>query len=283
MALAYAPGVTSRPPAFGGFSDVDATEASGEYASLLDAIRAQPAVREWKERTFAALEPRPGAVLLDLGCGTGEDVLALARLVAPGGRAIGVDASAAMVAEARRRADAAGAGATVEFLHADAHALTLPDDAVDGARVERVLQHLDDPGRAVAELARVVRPGGRVVAAEPDWGTFVIDSDDPAIAAVVAAAAARRLRSPGVGRTLRRRFLEAGLERVEVATRALVISDGAASDTVFDVPGAVQRAVEDGDLDPGRAAAWLDGVARAAASGRGLASLTAFLAVGAVP
>lgn len=275
--------MTSRPPAFGGFSDVDATGASGDYASLLDAIRAQPAVREWKERTFAALEPRPGAVLLDLGCGTGEDVLALARLVGSGGRAIGVDASAAMVAEARRRADAAGAGAAVEFLHAGANALTLPDDAVDGARVERVLQHLDDPGGAIAELARVVRPGGRVVAAEPDWGTFVIDSDDPAIAAVVAAAAARRLRSPGVGRTLRRRFLEAGLERVEVATRALVITDRAASDTVFDVPGAVRRAVEDGDLDPDRAAAWLDGVARAGAAGRGLASLTAFLAVGTVP
>jgi SAM-dependent methyltransferase len=272
--------VTSRPPAYGGFSDVDATGASGEYASLLDAIRAQPAVREWKERTFAALEPRPGAVLLDLGCGTGEDVLALARLVAPGGRAIGVDASAAMVAEARRRA--AGTGAAAEFLCSDAHALSLPDAAVDGARVERVLQHLDDPAGAIAELARVVRPGGRVVAAEPDWGTFVIDSDDPAVAAVVAAAAARRLRSPDVGRTLRRRFLEAGLERVEVATRALVISDRAASDTVFDVPGAVRRAVEDGDLDPSRAATWLDGVARAAAAGRGLASLTAFLAVGAV-
>ena len=146
-----------------------------------------------------------------------------------------------------------------------------------------MLQHLDDPGGAIAELARVVRPGGRVVAAEPDWGTFVIDSDDPHVAAVVAAAAARRLRSPDVGRTLRRRFLEAGLELVEVTTRALVISDRAASDTVFDVPGAARRAVEDGDIDPGRAAIWLDGAARAAAAGRGLASLTAFLAVGSVP
>ena len=264
--------MSNRPPAFGGFSDVDATGASGAYASLLDTIRAQPAVREWKERTFAALEPRPGAVLLDLGCGTGEDVLALADRVAPGGRAIGVDASAQLVAEARRRA--AEAGVSVEFVHCDAHALALPDDAVDGARVERVLQHLDDPGRAVGELARVVRPGGRVVAAEPDWGTFVIDSDDPEISAVVSAAAARRLRSPGVGRTLRRLFLAAGLERVGLTSRALIITDRAASDMVFDVPGAARRAVEDGELDESRAAAWLDG--------RGLASLTAFMAVGTV-
>lgn len=267
--------MSNRPPAFGGFSDVDATGASGEYASLLDAIRAQPAVREWKERTFAALAPRPGAVLLDLGCGTGEDVLALAGLVAPGGRAIGVDASAEMVAEARRRAAGTGTGSAVEFVHCDAHALALPDDAVDGARVERVLQHLDDPGRAVAELARAVRPGGRVVAAEPDWGTFVIDSDDAEIAAVVSAAAARRLRSSGVGRTLRRLFLEAGLEQVELTTRALIITDRAASDMVFDVPGAVRRAVEDGDLDEAQATAWLES--------RGLASLTAFMVVGTVP
>ncbi len=245
-------------------------------------MRAQPAVQEWKERTFAALEPRPGAVLLDVGCGTGEDVRALGRRVAPGGRAIGVDSSAAMVAEARSRS-AGEAPGTVEFLRSDAHELALPDGSVDGARVERVLQHLAEPGRALAEMARVVRQGGRVVAAEPDWGTFVIDSDDPWVAARVAAAAARRLRSPFVGRTLRRLFMEAGLEDVEVTTRSLVIADGSASATVFDVRGAARRAVDDGDLGADRAAAWLDRVADASAAGRGLASLTAFLAVGRIP
>src|SRR5262245_59310786 len=132
-------------------------------------------------------------------------------------------------------------------------------------------------------MARVVRPGGRVVAAEPDWGTFTVDSDDPGIAAVVAAAQARRFRSPGVGRTLRRRFAAAGLEGVAVAARSLVITDGPAAATVFDVRGAALTAVEDGALDAGAAAAWIDGVDRAAAAGRGLTSLTAFLAVGRVP
>ena len=55
------------------------TGAPDDYAALLDAVRAQPAVQEWKKRTFAALEPVPCAVLLDVGCGNGEDVRALAR------------------------------------------------------------------------------------------------------------------------------------------------------------------------------------------------------------
>ncbi len=272
----------SGPPAFGGFSDVNGTGAPGEYAALLDAVRAQPAVQDWKERTVAALDPVPGAVLLDVGCGTGEDVRALARRVVPGGRAIGVDSSEGLVAEARLRSAGEVVGA-VEFLRADAHGLPLASGSVDGARVERVLQHLADPGRAVAEMARVVRAGGRVVAAEPDWGTLVVDSDDPWVAGRVAAAAAHRLRSPAVGRTLRRLFAEARIEDVQVTATSLVITDGPAAATVFDLRGAAWRAVEDGDLAPDRAAAWLDGVARASTAGRGLASLTAFLAVGRAP
>ncbi len=134
------------PPEFEGFADIDRTGRTASYADYLDQVRGLEAVAEWKERSFAALAPRPGAVLVDVGCGTGEDVRTLARLVAPGGRAIGVDASEAMVAEARRRADAAGEAA-VEFLRSDVRSLPLPDAAVNGCRAERVLQHLEDAGR----------------------------------------------------------------------------------------------------------------------------------------
>jgi hypothetical protein len=72
------------PPALGASQMSTGRGAPDDYAALLDAVRAQPAVQEWKERTFAALEPVPGAVLLDVGCGAGEDS-ALTRRVHPFG------------------------------------------------------------------------------------------------------------------------------------------------------------------------------------------------------
>ena len=186
-----------------------------------------------------------------------------------------------MIAEARRRAAAAG-DAPVEFRRADAAALGLPDDSVDGARVERVLQHLDDPAAAVAEMARAVRPGGRVVAAEPDWGSLVIDAGDPASAAQVAAAAAGRLRSGLVGRRLRRIMLDAGLDEVEVAARTLLITDAEQAIAVFDLPDAAARAVAGGGLPEAQAAEWLEALARDGAEGRVLVAMTAFMAAGRV-
>jgi SAM-dependent methyltransferase len=270
------------PPEFRGFSDVDRTGRAGVYADYLDQVRGLEAVAEWKERSFAALAPRPGAVLLDVGCGTGEDVRTLARRVVPGGRAIGVDASEGMVAEARRRAAAEGAEGA-EFVRADVRALPLGDGAADGSRAERVLQHLDDPAAAIAEMARIVRPGGRVVAAEPDWGTLVIDSGDAEAAAEVATAAGLRLRSGLVGRSLRRLFAEAGLEEVTAVARTLVVTDRARADMLFDLTGAARQAVADGRLAARRADGWLADLAAAEAEGRLLVAMTAFMAVGRVP
>lgn len=265
-------------PEFGGFSDVDATGAAGGYAAYLDGARAIDAVAVWKERSFALLEPRPGAVLVDVGCGTGDDVLALAGRVAPGGRVIGIDASAAMIDEARRRAG--GRPGAAEFRVADARDTGLADASVDGCRAERTLQHLDRPGEAVCEMARVVRPGGRVVVAEPDWGTLVVDPGDPGVGRAVAAAAAGRVRSPSAGRALRRLLVEAGLTDVGVAARTLVLTDRRHAEALLDLEGAVRAAVADGDLDRARAGDWRAELARAGSDGRFLAAMTAFMAWG---
>lgn len=267
-----------RPPDFGGFSDVDATGGAPDYAGYLDSVRDVGAVAEWKERSFALLELHPGAMVLDVGCGTGDDVRALAARVAPGGRAIGVDASAAMVAEARRR----GEGAGVEFRVSDAVRLELPDASVDAARCERTLQHLDRPAGAVAELARVVRSGGRVVVAEPDWETLVVDPGDAATGREVARAAAGRVRSGRVGRRLRGMLVDAGLAEVEVTARVLIVLGLAQAHMLFDIDGALDEAVAAGRVTSAAASAWREVGARADGRGRHLAAMTAFMAWGRV-
>lgn len=267
-------------PDLGGFADVDRTDAPGALTGYLDAVRGVGAVAEWKRLSLDLLEPRPGAVLLDVGCGTGEDVLALADLVAPGGRVLGLDRSATMLEEARRRV---GDRPDVGFREGDAADLPLPDADLDGARAERVLLHVDDPAAVVREMLRVVRPGGRVVVAEPDWSTLVIDAPDPATGRVVAGAASARFRSPFVGQTLRRLLRQAGAEDVAVAARTLLIDDPATAEGLFQIEDAARRAVDDGLLEAAEARAWLDGVGRAGAAGDLLVAMTAFMVSGRRP
>jgi ArsR family transcriptional regulator len=93
----------------------------------------------------------------DLGCGTGQVAAALAPVVA---RVVGVDASAEMLQAARRRLRGF---ANVELRRGPLEALPIDDAALDAAAVVLVLHHLPDPGAALAEAARVLRPGGRLL------------------------------------------------------------------------------------------------------------------------
>ena len=270
--------VLERPPDFGAFSHVDDADPAA-LGGYLDAVGSEDAVARWKTLSFDLVEAGPGAVIVDVGCGPGDDVRALALRTAPGGRAIGVDMSESMIAEARRRS-AAGSAAPVEFLVADATGIPLEDGLADGCRCERLLQHVEDPAAVVREMARLVRPGGIVLAAEPDWGTLVIDGGDPEIEAALAAVAMARVRSPAAGRSLRRLLAAAGLAEVEVIARTLVITDLPRAELLLGVQGLVERAVADGVVPPARAEGWLTDLEATAAAGRLTAAITSFLALG---
>jgi SAM-dependent methyltransferase len=107
----------------------------------------------------------PGATVLDLGCGAGLDSLIAARRVGQSGKVIGVDFSDPMLAKARRAAHDAGA-TNVEFRLGDAERISLPDAAVDVALVNGLFNLNPARDQIFWELARVMKPGGRVYAAE---------------------------------------------------------------------------------------------------------------------
>ena len=107
----------------------------------------------------------PGSVVLDLGCGSGVDSLIAARRVGPSGRAIGIDFSAAMLARARDGLAKAGIG-NVTFQQADAESLPVADSSVDVALANGIFNLNPAREAMFRELARVVRPGGLVYAAE---------------------------------------------------------------------------------------------------------------------
>jgi ubiquinone/menaquinone biosynthesis C-methylase UbiE len=157
-----------------GFTNVDRTSDPGSFVRHLDRMTGSDQVQASKERTFALLEIRQGASVLDVGCGVGDDVRLLGELVGPRGRVLGVDKSQTMVEEAQRRA--AGRDLPIQYHVADAHALAFSDHSFDACRIDRVLHHLDDPGAVVAEVVRVLRSGGRIAMHEPDFETLVLDA-----------------------------------------------------------------------------------------------------------
>ncbi len=106
-----------------------------------------------------------GAKVLDLGCGAGLDSLIAARKVGPTGRVIGLDFSETMLARARQAAAEAGLD-HVEFHRADAETLFLDDVVLDVALVNGIFNLNPARDCILAELARVIRPGGVVYAAE---------------------------------------------------------------------------------------------------------------------
>ena len=123
----------------------------------------------------AVADLRPGETVLDLGSGGGIDVLLSARRVGPTGFAFGLDATLEMVDLARRNA-AAAAVTNVEFLHGTIEDVPLPDASVDVVISNCVIVLSADKDATFAEIARVLRPGGRVgisdiVRAGPDDGT----------------------------------------------------------------------------------------------------------------
>jgi len=164
------------------FTDVDAStdEARAVAVAALDVQAQLPHVQRLRAWLMEQLEPRPGMHVLDVGCGTGEDVRGLAVTVAPAGSATGVDPSATMLAEARRRGRAVRT--TARLVRSTADRLPVADASLDLVRCERVLQHLVEPAGAVREMARVLRPGGRVGLIDTDWRTLATWPGDPHLA-----------------------------------------------------------------------------------------------------
>jgi L-amino acid N-acyltransferase YncA/2-polyprenyl-3-methyl-5-hydroxy-6-metoxy-1,4-benzoquinol methylase len=133
----------------------------------------------------AVADLRSGDLVLDLGSGGGLDVLLSARRVGPSGFAYGIDATAEMVDLARRNATEAGVG-NVEFLHGTIEAIPLDDGSIDVVISNCVLILSDDKDAVFAEIARVLRRGGRVGISD----IVRVSNDDDSTCAVDCAATA---------------------------------------------------------------------------------------------
>ncbi|MFF7993226.1 methyltransferase domain-containing protein [Kitasatospora xanthocidica] len=253
--------------------------ATDRLTAALDVQAANPGVRRLRAWAHARLAARPGERALDVGCGTGSETRVLADAVAPDGGATGgatgIEPNPGLRAVAERRA--AEAGSPARFLDGDALALPLPDAGVDVVWCERVLQHLDDPARAVAEIARVLRPGGRVALLDTDWATFVLHPADPAIRPALATAVQATAATPDAGRRLAGWLAEAGLSVDELGSDVLLHDPRTVSRPI--VQGLAAAACAKGLITEEQRDRLLAGLDEAAGRGAFHLSVTMFAAV----
>jgi ubiquinone/menaquinone biosynthesis C-methylase UbiE len=234
-----------------GFRDVD-TAVVGKLARCLTFMDALPGFQQYKNAMLEMMDPQRGSITADLGCGLGFDVPRLAALVGPEGRAIGVDASLALVSSARSTSEGLPA---VEFIQADIHHLPFASGSLNSCKVDRTLQHVEQPAAVLDEMFRTLCSGGAVVCAEPDWGTFAIDDGQHPIARQIAQVWSEGFRNPHIGRELKDLLKQAGFVDLQVRKFVLSTLDFESSDTVFDITQSAAQLVRKDE-----ALAWLAGL-----------------------
>lgn len=197
-----------------GFQDVDKSGESDYFIDYLKFIDSIPEFRSIKERSYISLDLKPGATVLDAGCGLGFDTCRMASLVGAQGRVVGLDSSRSMVSVAEQLMPKNLP--QVEFRVGDIRNPDFEDETFDSVFIERLLQISPDPKGILNQITRILKPGGTLVITEPDWGTMALDPGNKDAIRSLISFCADSFSDGWTGRKLYRHLIESGLNaRIE--------------------------------------------------------------------
>ncbi len=256
-------------------------EFDARTTELLNIAYSGADITRRRQASFDALQPAPGDVIADIGCGNGLLTAELARAVGPDGGVLGIDISEDMMTAAKARCSDFP---QVTFLNGSAESLPLDDASVDKAVSVQVFEYLSNITTAVAEAARVLRPGGRLVIGDIHFDSWLWHSDNPERMQRMMAAWDKHLVERCVPALLPPMFRDAGLvyERTtsETILDTVLKPDGLANMMMI----LIRAYVVGNDLIPeAEAQAWFDEQEQMARDGRFFFSLTHFVTVGRKP
>ena len=252
--------------------------------SYIDASYLQSAatlLSQIKQRSYALMHIERGDRVLDVGCGPGVDTVALASLVGPTGRVVGIDADAAMVAEAQQRAKDADVSTWVRHEEGDALALPFAAGSFDACRSDRLFQHLGQPALAVHEMERVTSSGGWLVVVDTDWGTLSIDHPEVDIERRIARVLAELSLPNGyAGRQLFRLVRQQRLMDVTIELVPVAITNYALARQVGQLDAVERHALRSAAITPDELRRWHAQLEEADHDDAFFASASLFIAAG---
>ena len=241
---------------------------------------------EWRDGQAALLAPaaiESGHRVLDFGSGPGFMALAIADMVGESGRVDGVDINERFVADATTRAEGRS---HVSFHHVTGADIPLPDAAVDRVVCKNVLEYVPDLDATLAELRRVLAPGGRIHIMDSDWGFVLVEPWGKENVDRYFAAASVAFREPYIGRKAPGLLARHGFDDIEVRIQAFADTQGRSLPVIRNMRSYIEAALEAGadtGLSGDEAEMLLETAERAVGEGTFLFSLPQFLVTGTKP
>lgn len=263
-----------------------ALDAQANVATLIAGLEARggtPTQRRLRRRFLRFVPVRPGACVLEVGCGSGVVVRDLAAMVGRRGEVVGVDTSRVVLAAARRLCRSAAAHGRIALRVGDGARLPFAGGRFDVALAITVILHVAQPVTVVREMARVTRPGGRVGLQDQDFGMVAVTHPDPALTDRILDGVVKHIyEEPYSGRRLPGLLREAGLTDVRLLTDVFQDTTLEGWTKTF-LERRADYAVKFGVVDAVTAQRWLDGFAALVASGAFVFTMNYYGAVGVKP
>jgi ubiquinone/menaquinone biosynthesis C-methylase UbiE len=207
-----------------GFADVDQSDNPQFFVNCLHEQHVKGSIlRLNKQRTLELADIQPGHLVLDAGCGTGIDAAQMAALVGSSGHVFGVDFSQAMIVSAKT--NTATSQLPLTFRQGDICQLHFEDNFFDRCRADKTFQHLSDPRAALKELIRVTKRGGKIIVADPDHDSLIIDTPFVDVNHRFRQFRSGRMPQGGIAHQLYGLFKELGLVMVSVDPLTRVYTD----------------------------------------------------------
>ena len=252
-------------------------EFTGEIAQIQQRLAATRALDERRKAVLDALAPHRGARVLEVGCGAGLLLREIGLAVGPHGLAAGVDISPDQIWAATRACEEVPA---VQPEIGDMRALRWQDDVFDAAVAVQTLEYVEEAEAALAELARVLKPGGRLLCLATNWHSAFWHGAPAALTAEITSAWDNHAAHPNLPARLPPMMARAGVRAIAQIPVPVVDPDLHAESFAYWTARLMAAHARDEGVPPDRATRWLAELDRAEAEGEFFFSMVPILTEG---
>ena len=226
-----------------------------EAQDLEESYRLADIVKQ-RQKTLNVLKLKAGEMVLDIGCGVGFLTHEMALQVGKSGKVIGLDKNPIMISHARKRCKNLK---QTEFYEGDAGKLPVDDQTLDAVSCTQVLLYVKDVPNVLAEIKRILKPGGRLVIVETDWRGVVLSCADDTLTSKIFAAWDSTVPSPNLPIYLKPLLQKHGFSKIKVDTIPILNTEYSPSNFSHGMLNWISKNAENnGAINKEQRANWLD-------------------------